>query len=90
MLDMMFKATDKAAWDAFAETLPDGVLIDEIGPIGEDVAYHVNLRIIDGTIDAAKLAEGYHYVQWIDPATVDTPARIWAGGMSYWIRGGIK
>lgn len=34
MNDLMFKATDKAAWDAFAETFPEtGILIDEIGPI---------------------------------------------------------
>lgn len=105
MMDLMYKATDKAAWDAWVETWTDetkaGVLIDEIGPIvttpaviGEDGeiitpamvdnAHHVNVRVMDDAIDCAALAQGFHYVQWIDPATVATPAREWAGGMNYW------
>ena len=102
MQDLMFKATDKPAWDAFAATLPEGILIDEIGPIvttpavlsedGTELTpavidnhHHVNVRVMDDTVDCVVLAQGYHYVQWIDPDTVDTPARIWAGGMNYWV-----
>jgi hypothetical protein len=33
-MDLMLKATDKAAWDAFAATLP-ACDIDEIGQIGK-------------------------------------------------------
>lgn len=85
MFDLMFKATDKAAWDAFAATLPDGILIDEIGAIEGADGYHANIRVLDDTVDCAALAQGYHYVQWIDPALVESPARIWAGGMNYWV-----
>lgn len=86
MFDLMFKATDKPAWDAFAATLPEGILIDEIGPIEGTPGYHVNIRVMDDAVDCAALAQGYHYVQWIDPDTVATPQRIWAGGMNYWVK----
>lgn len=32
----------------------------------------------------ANLAAGNADVEWIDPAMVDNPRRIFAGGMSYW------
>jgi len=115
-MDLMFKATDKAAWDAFALTFPVAadILVDEIGPIvttpavldenGEIVTpavvddhWHTNVRIVrpvitttdeEGTVTeidvCAVLAQGGEGVAWIDPADVATPARIWAGGMSYW------
>lgn len=83
MFDLMFKATDKAAWDAVAATLPEGVLIDEIGVIDGTDGHHVNVRTTTDAIDCAALAQGAPGVQWIDPAIVDTPARIWAGGMNY-------
>lgn len=120
MFDLMFKATDKAAWDAFVESWPDetkaNVLIDEIGPIvitpavldenGEIVEeaiinaeHHVNLRVLrpattwvdeqgdthTSGVDCAVLAQGGTDVEWIDPAIVTSPERIWAGGMNYWV-----
>lgn len=106
MLDLMFKATDKAAWDAWLESLDDetkaAILIDEIGPIiitpavidtdGEittpavmDAKHHVNVRVMSDAIDAAALAAGGTGVTWVDPATVETPSREWAGGMNYWV-----
>jgi len=123
MIDLMFRATDKASWDAFAEASgltdegnPIGCYIDEIGPVvitpavvGPDRTiltpavmddrHHVNLRLsqpfstyedADGDIvevghNPAILAEGGDGVDWVDPATVNNPRRIWAGGMSYWI-----
>jgi hypothetical protein len=98
-MDLMFKATDKAAWDAFAATLP-ACDIDEIGQIGKPPTfdndgnmptpggitegYHVNVRMTDPKADFAALARGADGVKWIDPATVESPARIWSGGMNYW------
>jgi len=124
MLDLMYRADTKAAWDAYAaemnltdgEGRPNGCYIDEIGPvvvtpavISEDGTiimpavmdnrYHVNVRLIQiaGPLsdfvpedyvpqghDPAVLAQGGPGVEWVDPATVDNPRRIWAGGMSYW------
>lgn len=104
-MDLMFKATDKPAWDAWAETalaVPD-VLIDEIGPIGSAAgemgeAHYVNVRVLrpvftsvddQGNVTetdvCAELASGGAGVEWIDPASVSTPSRIWAGGMCYWV-----
>jgi hypothetical protein len=113
-MDMMYRATTKAAWDAFASEmgLTDSCLIDEIGPIvttpaildedGEivtpavmDESHHVNVRVIhlpqsvdeEGEISGitmADLADGNADVEWVHPATVDNPRRIWAGGMRYW------
>lgn len=112
-MDMMFKATTKKAWDAFAANSSfvldfdgvafpiSGVMIDEIGaimleppvinqdgdittPAVMDGSHHVNLRIEGGAADPATLAAGGEGVEWIDPATVFTPARVWAGGMNYW------
>lgn len=106
MFDLMYKADDKTAWDAFLAALPEDVLpsilVDEIGPIvitpavldenGDvvdeaviDLSHHVNLRYLgEDNSFAATLAAGASGVQWIDPSTVSTPARIWAGGMNYW------
>ena len=116
-MDLMFKATDKAAWDVFALTFPAEaeIGISEIGPIvttpavldedGEivtpavvDSDWHTNVRVLrpvitttddEGTVTeidvCAVLAQGGPGVAWIDPADVATPARIWAGGMSYWV-----
>lgn len=118
--DLMYRATTKAAWDAYAaskgltaEGHPTGCYIDEIGPIvttpavigpdGEivtpavmDDRHHVNVRVVhlpqsvdaEGTVTAktmADLAAGNTQVEWIDPATVNSPSRIFAGGMSYWM-----
>jgi hypothetical protein len=83
-MDLMFKATTKEAWDAFKDTLPLSLCdIDEIGQIGENPEYHVNVRIT-GEADFELLAEGAEGVEWVDPDTVETPSRIWAGGMNYW------
>lgn len=105
MYDLMFKATDKAAWDAFAGTFPEtGILVDEIGqilitppvldangniitPVVIDEAYHVNVRIISDEVDCSILANGAPGVNWINPTTVTSPERIWAGGMNYYIKG---
>jgi len=113
-MDLMFKATDKAAWDAFALTFPSAadILVDEIGPIvttpaiidedGEIVTpavvddhWHTNVRVLRPVIQSdddepvetdvcAVLALGGPGVAWIDHDTVNSPSRIWAGGMSYW------
>jgi len=113
-MDLMFKATSKSTWDAFALTFPAAadILVDEIGPIvtipavfdedGEIVTpavvddhWHSNIRVLRPvimstdeepvTIDVcALLAQGGPGVEWIDPDTVSSPSRIWAGGMSYW------
>ena len=120
MMDLMYRATDKATWDAYAASkgltadgMPSGCYIDEIGPIvqipavigpdGEivtpavmDDRHHVNVRVIhlptvtdeDGNVSVlsmADLAAGNADVEWVDPATVDNPRRIWAGGMRYWV-----
>jgi hypothetical protein len=124
MMDLMYRATDKATWDAYAaskgltatdgeNTYPLGCYIDEIGPIVTtpavisedgtiltpavmDNRHHVNVRVIhlptitdeDGNvsiISMADLAAGTADVEWVDPATVDNPRRIWAGGMRYWV-----
>ena len=120
MMDLMYRATDKAAWDAYAASkrltadgMPSGCYIDEIGPIvqtpavigpdGEvitpavmDDRHHVNVRIVhlpqsvdeEGTVTVttmADLAAGNADVEWIDPALVESPRRIFAGGMSYWV-----
>lgn len=85
MMDLMFKATDKVAWDAFAATLPEGILIDEIGPIEGSVGHHVNIRTIIDSVDCAVLAAGGDGVEWINPVIVTSPERIWAGGMNYWM-----
>lgn len=116
MFDLMFKATHKAAWDAYLAALPEDVtpllLVDEIGPIvitpavldeqGEvfteaviDPAHHVNVRVLKPVTQSndeepveidvcAFLAAGGPGVEWIDPAIVTSPERIWAGGMNYW------
>ena len=73
---------------------PDGTVIT---PAVMDNAYHANVRVLrpyitevdeDGDlveIDVcAVLAEGATGVEWIDPADVTSPDRIWAGGMTYW------
>lgn len=111
-MDLMFKATDKAAWDAFAASFTPDILTDEIGPIvitpaildenGEvitpaviDNAHHVNIRVLNPFIMStdeepveidvcATLAAGGPGVEWVDPAIVTSPERIWAGGMNYW------
>jgi hypothetical protein len=107
MNDLMFKADDKAAWDAFVETFPEGatVLVDEIGPVvttpavydGEgnlvtpavmDEHHHVNVRVITPLEVCSTLAAGASGVVWIDPVTVSSPSRIWAGGMNYWVQSG--
>lgn len=125
MMDLMYRANTKAAWDAYAsdtgltddEGRPLGCYIDEIGPvvttpavISEDGTiltpavmddrHHVNVRVtqIAGPLpdplpddyvqqghDPAVLAQGGTGVEWVDPATVDNPRRIWAGGMRYWV-----
>lgn len=111
MNDLMFKATDKAAWDAFAATFPAAdILIDEIGPIVitpaviapdgtvvtpavVDPLFHVNIRVQRTVIQEGdqevnvcpELAQGGAGVDWIDPAEVASPDRIWAGGMNYWM-----
>ena len=119
-MDLMFKATDKAAWDSFVTSWPNtftDILVDEIGPIvttpavldedGEIVTpavvddhWHTNVRVLrpvitttdeEGTVTeidvCAVLAQGGEGVAWIDPDTVSSPSRIWAGGMSYWVPG---
>jgi hypothetical protein len=118
--DLMYRATDKATWDAYAASKgltsdgqPTGCYIDEIGPIVTtpavisedgtiltpavmDDRHHVNVRVInlptitdeDGNVTVlsmADLAAGNADVEWVDPATVDNPRRIWAGGMRYWV-----
>jgi hypothetical protein len=126
-MDLMYRATDKAAWDAYAAIVsltsdgqPLGCYIDCIGqivttpavidpetgdvvsPAVVDEHFHVNVRLtqIAGPMpdpvpedyvqqghDPAVLAQGGPGVEWIDPASVDNPRRIWAGGMSYWVPG---
>jgi hypothetical protein len=123
-MDLMYRATDKAAWDAYAAIVsltsdgqPLGCYIDCIGqivttpavidpetgdvvsPAVVDEHFHVNVRLtqIAGPMpdpvpedyvqqghDPAVLAQGGEGVEWVDPASVDNPRRIWAGGMSYY------
>ncbi|WP_396190323.1 hypothetical protein, partial [Flavobacterium sp.] len=67
-----------------------------VTPAVMDDRHHVNVRIVhlpytvapDETVvtrTMADLAAGNTQVEWIDPATVDNPRRIFAGGMSYWM-----
>lgn len=123
MQDLMFKATDKAAWDAFALAsgltiangditfVAPGFVISEIGAIAitpsvfdtegnlvtpavMDEHHHVNVRVLTPVVMSnddppvevnvcATLAAGGPGVEWVDPATVSSPERIWAGGMNY-------
>lgn len=93
-----FAASAGYTRDADGAAVPtEGVSIDEIGPVvttpavlddeGEiitdavlDQRHHVNVRL---DCDAPPMISGPG-VEWIDPATVTTPARIFAGGMTYW------
>lgn len=61
---------------------------DIITPAVMDEEYHVNLRVDADAADPALLAAGGTGVKWVDPATVTSPARVWAGGMNYWTPGG--
>lgn len=93
MIDLMFRAADRAAWQSFAAmaaltlatpeaTIPaPGISIDEIGIIGDDARHHVNVRLAS---DTPPMIAGPG-VEWIDPATVASPARVFAGGMNYWL-----
>lgn len=60
-----------------------------------DNAHHINVRVINPIIMStdeepveidvcATMAAGGPGVEWIDPAIVTSPERIWAGGMNYW------
>jgi hypothetical protein len=75
---------------------PDGEIIT---PAVMDDRYHVNVRLtqIAGPLpdplpedyvpqghNPAVLAQGGPGVKWRNPAVVEHPCRIWAGGMSYW------
>lgn len=55
-----------------------------VTPAVIDEAHHVNVRVMSRSIDLAALAAGGSGVEWIDPAIVTSPERIWAGGMHYW------
>lgn len=60
---------------------PDGTVIT---PAVVDEAWHVNVRLLDDSFDIPVLADGDANTEWINPADVSTPARIWAGVMNYW------
>jgi len=75
---------------------PDGEIIT---PAVMDNRYHVNVRLIQiaGPLpdplpedyvpqghNPAVLAQGGPGVEWLNPAAVEHPCRIWAGGVSYW------
>lgn len=52
MKDLIFKATDKAAWDAFAASLPAEASVDEIGvafqhPAAKNFADSVKVCTVD-------------------------------------------
>lgn len=77
---------------------PDGQIIT---PAVVDPAYHVNIRVQRPIIQSddeepvsidvcAELALGGPGVEWIDPADVSSPERIWAGGMNYWVPGQVE
>lgn len=57
----------------------------EITPAVVDDTWHVNVRLLDDSFDIPALAAGDADTEWINPADVTTPARIWAGGMDYWL-----
>ena len=57
---------------------------DIIEPAVVDDTWHVNVRLLDDSFDIPVLAEGDAETEWINPSEVNTPARIWAGGMNYW------
>ena len=70
----------------------DGTILT---PAVMDDRHHVNVRVInlptitdeDGNISVismADLAAGTADVEWVDPTTVNSAHRIWAGGMNYW------
>jgi hypothetical protein len=40
--------------------------------------------VTDPKADFAAFALGAKGVEWVDPDSVKTPARIWSGGMNYW------
>ena len=69
-----------------------------VTPAVVDDHWHTNVRVLrpvitttdeEGTVTeidvCAVLAQGGEGVAWIDPDTVSSPSRIWAGGMSYWV-----
>ena len=70
-----------------------------VTPTVMDEHHHVNVRVLTPFVTSddeppvqinvcAALAAGGSGVDWIDPATVSSPSRIWAGGMNYWAPGG--
>ena len=58
---------------------------DIVTPAIIDESWHVNVRLIGDNFDIIGLASGDADTEWIDPAAVTTPDRIWAGGMNYWV-----
>ena len=65
MMDMMYRATDKATWDAYAASkgltadgMPSGCYIDEIGPIVTTPAVISE----DGTILTPAVMDDRHHV----------------------------
>lgn len=70
----------------------NGVIVT---PAVVDNAHHVNIRVLQPYIMSSDeppiqidvcevLSTGGPGVTWIDPSTVNSPCRIWAGGMNYW------
>jgi hypothetical protein len=97
MSDFMYKATSKEAWEAFALSMG---IIDEEGVVQQPFAidvigytskpgridthpFLVNIRVA-GEVVSFRNAPQTDDCVWIDPATVSTPTRIFAGGMSYY------
>jgi hypothetical protein len=58
---------------------------DLVTPAVIDESWHVNVRLIGESFDIPALAAGDEDTEWIDPALVTVPNRIWAGGMNYWV-----
>lgn len=66
-----------------------------VTPAVMDEHHHVNVRVLTPFVMSddeppveidvcAALAAGGVGVVWLDPSTVSSPSRIWAGGMNYW------
>jgi hypothetical protein len=69
----------------------EGFHADHIGAIPPDTRFHVNLRVLaeDAEIEREFIRSKRYKpksetgVGWVDPETVNSPSRVWFGGMDY-------
>lgn len=86
MFDLMYKADDKAAWDAYLSALPEDILpsllVDEIGPI---VITPAVLDENGDVVDEAVIDLSHHVNLRVMSETVDCSALSEGGPGVQWI-----